>query len=625
MSHNLSFSSDDVKTALSMKSSKAHLNPEQRQAVTYIDGPILVLAGAGTGKTTVLVERVKYLIQECNIDSQNILATTFTVKATEEMRQRLQTQNISVPEWIGTFHSLCIKIVRAHASKLNLDPNFKVIEGEQQKYLCKRLFGQKGDEILEQINIWKNHCKKPNDVYEHHEYKNSYAQYQKILLEDNSLDFGDLIMECCILWQNNPEVLAQYQEQFKYICIDEFQDTNFAQFSWLKLLTQGQDRPNLFCVGDDDQAIYTWRGSDNKYILNFHYTYPNAKIIKLEQNYRSTAAILRGALNIVSRNKQRLGKVLHSNKGEGEEISVHNFVDEIREGEWIINNLLKEKGSVGILLRTAWQVQEIKRLLQQKGILGASGLKVLFMYLHFINNPTPENFAIVLQNPKRGIGDKTVEKFLHLCKMHATKKDADQAFVDEFIENEFEDTSDIYEKSNEYSTQTPTTQIPELDFSQMCDIITELCNREPAKTALNSLIEQLKFWMHHKQDLHHIIKDIWKTFSLGELQPVQVLQIVNRYPILSDFLKHFSLPEIDIMTIHAAKGLEFDAVYLIAWEENLFPHINSIMTNDIESERRLAYVAITRGKQKVYITHVLSRRTPRGVLRKGVSRFIHEL
>lgn len=553
------------------------LNFKQKEAIEAVKGAVLVIAGAGTGKTTVLVEHVRHLIQDHNIDPSNIVATTFTIKATEEMKQRL-AQNCKVPEWIGTFHSICIKIVRAHADKLSINSNFGIVEGFEQQNICRRLFGTQAEVVLEKINYWKNNCKKPQDV-PYHEYKIHYQRYQQALLEENKFDFGDLIMECCYLWAQFPDVLAQYQKQFTHICIDEFQDTNAVQWLWLELLASNNPNIHIFCVGDDDQAIYGFRGSDNKYILNFSNRYKNASVIKLEQNYRSTPEILESALKIVGYNKQRLGKILISNKPNSKAVQVMHFPNSYRESVWLIEQIIKKQGSIAILVRTTWQVQEVSALLKSKGLLESENFKGLLTYLRFLNSESPELFMQMIQNPKRGFG---------------------QAFGEKFMKT--------YQKDELF----PTTI---LENAQ------NIANSKQ-KEALEILEMQLSKWQQLKNNSFALINTIWKELFDEKGSLTFALFLAQKYPILSDFLQHYHMPEISILTIHAAKGLEFDSVYLLGWEENVFPHVRAILTDDIESERRLAYVAITRGKEEVFITHCTTRESPKGILRKGPSRFL---
>lgn len=588
----------------------SRLNKEQYDAVTYTDGPILVIAGAGTGKTTVLVERVKYLLNNGFCKAENILATTFTIKATEEMRQRLQSNHFDTPEWIGTFHSLCSKVVRRYWERLNLEPGFKVFDGEQQKELSKKLFSLDADSIMEKINYHKNHCKRVDDLPDWDPSKHTYQRYQDALKQENALDFGDLIIECCRLWRENPDILKQFQEQFTYICIDEFQDTNEAQYTWLMLLVKDNPHTQLFCVGDDDQAIYTWRGSSNTYILNFTKTFPNAKVIKLEQNYRSTAAILNGALKVVSRNRQRLGKTLYSNKGEGQPINIRSFIDDIKESQWLVQSLQNEKGSVAVLVRTGWQLTEIHKLLNQHGLGQSAAVRALINYMKFLQHPTLELFAYILQHPKRGFGDKTIEKFQKAC-------------LDYLNDN----TVTLF-NDNDSDNSSSNSGNKELNYEKMLEILTDLADRAPQKVAITLLNEQLTKWkINIKNNLIETINQVWSIVqpdSSRQIPPYILKQITSK-ETLGDFIQDFSLPNISALTIHTAKGLEFDSVYLPGWEENIFPHSRALSPDEIEEERRLAYVAITRGKKHVNVSYAMTRKSPRGFMRQGPSRFIYDL
>lgn len=601
------------------------LNLRQKEAVEAVTGPVLVIAGAGTGKTTVLVEHVKHLIQHSHISPSQIIATTFTIKATEEMKQRLSAKGCHVPEWIGTFHSICIKIVRANAARLGISANFGVIESDEQKNICKRLFGIQAEAALEQINYWKNNCKKIQDVPQTHEHALHYMRYQQALTEENKFDFGDLIMECCYLWAQHPDILAYYQQQFTHVCIDEFQDTNAVQFLWLQLLASNNPNIHIFCVGDDDQAIYGFRGSDNKYILNFQNTFKNAKIIKLEENYRSTENILKAALKIVGQNKNRLGKTLISKKGKGADVQIMHFPNSYRESIWLCEQIMLQKGEVGVLVRTIWQAQELNKLLREKGMQTSSNLNALLLYLKFLHQPNAELFAQLMQYPKRGLGAAFEAKFL---KIYALEQ---QNLFN--MENDASLGQDNWREQNLFNMEE-RMQVNKpvcVDArSQVSITIRELKNTAlqianiKQKDAIEMLCEQLERWSELTTNTFKLIDAIWREL-FQETSLTHALFIAQRYPLLSDFLEHFHLPKISILTIHAAKGLEFDVAYLVGWEENVFPHIRAIITQDIETERRLAYVAITRGKQNVYITHCTARESPKGVLRKGPSRFLELL
>lgn len=604
--------------------SQTKLNQEQFEAATYTDGHILVLAGAGTGKTTMLLQRFMYLIDNNFCLPDQVLITTFTTKAAEDMKKRLTDKGI-VPEWIGTFHSLCGRIVRNHAEKLGLSKSFKMIDGEEQKYLMHKLFALQATEIDEQIQYWKNQLMTCDDVRPLEKFAREYKLYQKTLQEENQLDFSDLIIQCCKLWEQEPEIIEQYRHQFKYICVDEFQDTNHAQMHWLKLLlgiTDSIKKINtndikLFCVGDDDQMIYSWRNANVTYILEFGLIFHGAKIIKLRQNYRSTQSILRGALDIVSKNIKRHHKVLLSNAQFDEPITMKSFIDDNKEAKWIAKEIMKialgnannkqiytklhkaNEISVGILLRTVWQVNGVRKALSEYQLLDKTLHKLLW-HLNFIINLDYKYLTKILLESKRGIGDKTLEKFEQKMQEH----------IDNHEQTLFNEKN-IDGKN--YNLDTIKT------------VLLSVARTQSQQESLTLFFNELQELFLLNQNMRELMKKLCKDLNIHDDISKLLIDASDITKTPTEMLSKFFVPVINIMTIHSAKGLEYDMVFLPGWEERIFPHVKAIITGDIDEERRLAYVAITRARFKVYITYAMLRQSPKGMMKQNQSRFLNDI
>lgn len=600
--------------------SQTKLNHEQFEAATYTDGHILVLAGAGTGKTTMLLQRFIYLIDNNFCLPDQVLITTFTTKAAEDMKKRLTEKGI-VPEWIGTFHSLCGRIVRNHAEKLGLNKSFKMIDGDEQKYLMHKLFALQATEIDEQIQYWKNQLMTCDDVRPLEKFSREYKLYQKTLQEENQLDFSDLIIQCCKLWEFHPEIVEQYRSQFKYICVDEFQDTNHAQMHWLKILLGINDdikKPTLnpiklFCVGDDDQMIYSWRNANVAYILDFGLIFHGAKIIKLRQNYRSTQSILRGALDIVSKNIKRHHKVLLSNAQFDEPITMKSFLDDNKEAKWIAKEIMiialsnaknkqiytklhgKNEISIGILLRTVWQVNSIRKALSEYQLLDKT-LQKLLWYLNFIINLDYKYLTKILLESKRGIGDKTLEKFEQKMQEH----------IDGQNQTLFQEQSDN------------TIEI-------MKTILLTVARTQSQQDSLTAFFNEIQELFLLKNNMRELMKKMCKDLNIHDDISKMLVSTADEANTPSEMLQKIFIPVISILTIHSAKGLEYDIVFLPGWEERIFPHVKAIIGGDVEEERRLAYVAITRARFKVHITYAMLRQSPKGMMKQNQSRFLNDI
>lgn len=626
------------------------LNPEQRLAVTTTEGPVLVLSGAGTGKTKVLTTRLAYLLANMKAQPWNCLVVTFTNRAAKEMKKRTQDMigDVANAVWMGTFHSICVKMLRAHSELAELKPNFTILDEDDQKRVIKQILeSEKIDDkkyppqsILDKIQRWKDKgltVDKIGDDYRDNITIHVYRLYQKRLLELNCVDFGDILLLTLNILLKYSEILEKYQDKFKYVMVDEYQDTNVTQYLLLRLLSQ--KHRNICCVGDDDQSIYSWRGAEIENILRFEKDFPDAKIVRLERNYRSTANILSAASNLISHNQGRLGKNLKvaenspANKADNNKIKVishYNGEDEARYVVDEIDNLLRKNfnySDMAVLVRTAFQTREfeekfIKEAIPYQVIGGPkfyerAEIRDALAYLRVVVQPE-DDLALerIINKPPRGIGAKSVEKIIQEARFNHTSMFAAIKYLlatdgvsgklknslSEFI-NKFEEWQKL---TGVITPADLTTQI--LDDSGYIDML------KSDKSA----------------------ESPGRLENLREL--VNVVSDEEKYPNLSVFLEHVSLVidkddvldnnKVMLITLHSAKGLEFDIVFLPGWEEGLFPHQRSLDeggTKSLEEERRLAYVAITRAKKNLYISTAMNRRIYGQWQNNVPSRFINEL
>ena len=629
-----------------------NLNNQQKEAVIHTDGPLLILAGAGSGKTKVLTTRVVHLIETKKCWASQILCVTFTNKAANEMRERilklLSAQSSSIP-WLGTFHSISNKILRRHAEAVGLKSNFTILDTLDQLRLIKNIIESENIDIKKIppklvaafIDDWKNKGLIPSEVKVNNEnyIKDTalkiYRIYQQRLKIMNCVDFGDLILHCVTIFKTMPEILELYHNNFKYILVDEYQDTNFIQNIWLNLLSKKNN--NLCCVGDDDQSIYSWRGAEVKNILNFDKLNTNTKVIKLEQNYRSTQNILDTASSLISNNEDRLGKKLWSENSKGDLIEVNcynNGYDEaVAVADEIEKNLSNEHSlnQISILVRAAFQTREfedrfIKINLPYRVIGGLkfydrAEIKDAICYIRIIYQENDDlAFERIINTPKRAIGDATLKEIHKIAKQQNIN---------------LEQASLIY-----CEQENPT-----------------------GKTilSLKKIITDIQLWRKLSKEITHyeltervLDESGYSQMLMNEKTPEadsklenlkELILSMKNYSSLQDFLENISLQtsidedwngeKINLMTMHAAKGLEYDVVFLPGWEEGLFPHQKSIDEKGhqaIEEERRLAYVAITRAKKKLFISFVNNRRIYGGKRDRDIdwmptlpSRFIEEL
>lgn len=623
----------------------AGLNEPQHDAVMTVDGPVLVLAGAGTGKTRVLTTRLGHLLATGRAAPWNILAVTFTNKAAKEMQERVM-KVIGRPVegmWIGTFHSICVRMLRKHAELVGLQSNFTILDTDDQIRLLKQLVQAENIDdkrwparaLAGLIDRWKNKALTPDRVPEGESYAYAnglgcklYQAYQERLKILNACDFGDLLMHAITLLQRHPDVLAEYHNQFRYILVDEYQDTNVAQYLWLRLLAQKSS--NICCVGDDDQSIYGWRGAEVGNILRFSEDFPGAKVVRLEQNYRSTGHILAAASALITANENRLGKTLWTDQGDGDKVDVKGVWDGPEEARAIcedIENLQRRDhalSEIAILVRTGFQMREFEERLITLGVpyrvVGGprfyerAEIRDVMAYLRVIAQPDDDlAYERIVNVPKRGLGTTTVQKIHHIARSHAI------------------------------SMTRAARQITGMD---------EL--RPAARKSLTRLMDDFDRWRAMLHTHSHVevtemmleesgYMEMWQNDKSpdapGKLENVkEMVSAMGEFENLGGYLEHIALvmendsnetnEKVSLMTLHAAKGLEFDTVFLPGWEEGLFPNqraLDETGVKGLEEERRLAYVGITRAKKKANIYFAGSRQVFGQWQSSLPSRFVEEL
>ncbi len=614
-----------------------YLNDRQKEAVLYGDGPLLILAGAGSGKTSVLTARVAYLIKERGVDPRSIVAITFTNKAAKEMKDRIikEVGSIGYSIQISTFHSFGLRIIKENHNLLGYDRNFTILDSDDSLTVIKKILKDMNIDskrcnpkfIKNRISSCKNEMITPdkyrafvNDEVSDIIYK-VYKKYQETLLRNNSLDFDDLLVKPIELFTKHPDVLASYQEMFKYIFIDEYQDTNEAQYTLSKMISAKYK--NICVVGDDAQSIYSWRGANFKNILNFEKDYKDAKVILLEQNYRSTKTILNAANSVIKNNVQKKDKNLWTENEDGEKIKYVRALDEKDEASFVtkeVKNLRSEGVSlddIAVLYRTNAQSRTIEEGFLNSNIpykiVGAYAfysrkeIKDLLAYLKLIYNPKDDvSLTRVINYPKRGIGPKTIDNLSMDAVLNDTsmfdviKSGKELAFKNMILE--------MKEKSEELSL-TETIDMVLLKSGIKSDLESE--HTLEADIRLENLEE---------------FKSITKTFE-EESGIASLEDFLNEVSLVSDVNdeKNDNTPKVTLMTIHSVKGLEFSYVFVIGMEENIFPHVNSLEEGSLEEERRLCYVAITRAKKKLYLVNALRRMLFGRSSVNMPSRFINEI
>lgn len=618
----------------------ANLNPPQRAAVEALDGPVLVLAGAGTGKTRVLTTRLAHLLMSRRVSPFTILAVTFTNKAAAEMRERVGKLIGIAPDgwWLGTFHALAARILRKNAGLVGLKDNFTILDADDQLRLVKQLMEGSGidDErtpakmVLALIQKWKDRGEEPDRVGggEERLIVNLYRQYQERLKTLNACDFGDLLLHNLTIFRTNPDVLAQYQDRFKYILVDEYQDTNVGQYLWLRLLAQGSR--NICCVGDDDQSIYGWRGAEVGNILKFEQDFPGAQIIRLEQNYRSTGHILAAASHIIARNRERLGKTLWTAADEGEKVQVRGLWDGEEEARWVgeeIEAAQRRKvpmSEIAVLVRASFQTREFEERLLTLGVpyrvIGGprfyerQEIRDAIAYLRVLHQPADDlAFERIMNVPKRGIGPATVQQ------IHTVARSINQPLT-EAVQRLLE--------TDEFKPRMRTTLGNLMrDFGRWRSQLGAMPHQQVAAVLLDES-GYTAMWQADKS-----------PDAPGRLENLkELISAMAEFDSIGAFLEHVALvmeqaeaagtEAITLMTLHAAKGLEFDYVFLPGWEEAIFPSQKSLDEKGeraLQEERRLAYVGITRAKKRAFISYAARRRLY-GQWNDAVpSRFVGEL
>lgn len=621
----------------------ATLNPQQKEAVRTTEGPVLVLAGAGTGKTRVLTSRIVYILLQNLASPTEVLGVTFTNKAAFEMKQRIASL-IQLPVdtnmWLGTFHAMSMRILRAHGSVVGIDPQFSILDDDDQMRLIKNIVTVlEADEKTYSPKVLLNHIRRWKDrgLFPHQlglamgpvetMARKTYREYQNRLQILKALDFGDLILYCIKLFQDHPDILEAYQKQFRYILVDEYQDTNTAQYLWLKLLASAHR--NICCVGDDDQAIYSWRGAEIGNILRFEKEFEKAHIIRLEQNYRSQGNILKAASVLIQNNTRRLGKTLWTESNEGPLIQIKHAWNSEDEARFVGNELekMKMKGdpldSVAILVRASFQTREFEERFLKQGIpyrvIGGQRfyerqeIRDAIAYIRFLINPD-DSFAFerIINVPKRSIGEATIHK-AHLIAQ--------------------EENISLSAAAQQYAINIRGKASQAIkNFFDVIAACRELLKDTPPATVVKTLLENSGYLAMWKQEK--------STDALARLDNIkELITAIAEFDNLADFIDYVSLmteridPDVpnmvNIMTIHGAKGLEFKTVFLVGWEEGLFPNQRTLVetgVSGLEEERRLAYVALTRARENMYISYCSHRKTNNAGWQMAIpSRFVREL
>ncbi|MFG1478816.1 UvrD-helicase domain-containing protein [Xanthobacter sp. V4C-4] len=623
------------------------LNPEQRAAVETLDGPLLVLAGAGTGKTRVLTTRIAHILATGRAYPSQILAVTFTNKAAREMKERIHAMvgdQVEGMPWLGTFHAIGVRVLRRHHELVGLKSGFTILDTDDQIRLLKQLIAAENiDEkrwparlLANTIDGWKNRGLGPKDVPagEGAVFANGrggalYAAYQARLKALNAVDFGDLLLEGIRLFRENPDVLAEYHHKFKYLLVDEYQDTNVAQYLWLRLLAQGSR--NVCCVGDDDQSIYGWRGAEVDNILRFESDFPGATVIRLERNYRSTGHILASASHLIAHNEGRLGKTLFSEGEEGEPVTVTGAWDSGEEARAIGDEIeaLQRAGhalsQVAILVRASFQMREFEERFVTLGlpyrVIGGprfyerAEIRDALAYLRCVNSSADDlAFERIVNVPKRGVGDATVKQIHDVARSAGVPlQDAVRLLVESQelkpkVRGALRGLMDAFDRWRAQARTLPHTELAEIVLDDSG--YTDMWQKDRSADAAGRL-----------ENLKELVRS---------MEPFENLQ---------GFLEHISLvmdaadngageDAVQIMTLHSAKGLEFDTVFLPGWEEGLFPHQRALDEQGkagLEEERRLAYVGITRARASARIYFASNRRI-HGLWSSTLpSRFLDEL
>ncbi|MHC5226837.1 DNA helicase PcrA [Enterococcus sp. LJL99] len=635
------------------------MNPKQKEAVLYTEGPLLVMAGAGSGKTRVLTHRIAYLIEEKEVNPWNILAITFTNKAAKEMKERVSKLLRYGGEdvWVSTFHSMCVRILRRDVDKIGYNRNFTIVDPSEQRTLMKRILNdlnidvKKYDprSILGTISNAKNELLTPEKMeemqgsaYEQIAAK-CYKAYQKELRNNQAMDFDDLIMNTIRLFKDDPDTLGYYQNKFHYIHVDEYQDTNHAQYTLVNMLAARFK--NLCVVGDADQSIYGWRGADMQNILDFEKDYPKAAVILLEQNYRSTKTILSAANNVIKNNRNRREKQLWTENIDGEKIVQYSGDNERDETQFIVSQIQKEireneriYGDFAVLYRTNAQSRVMEEMLLKSNIpytmvgghkfYDRKEIKDILAYLNIIsNNSDSISFERVVNEPKRGIGKSSVEKLRSFADMHGwslleAAQNVDLANISGKAGKELGNFGMMIQDLSEM-----------IGFLSITELVKEVLDRSGYRDELkrqNNLEAQAR--LENLDEFLSVTQEFDKRFEAqneddSEAQDNKLADFLSDLALVSD-LDSFeeSSSQVTLMTLHAAKGLEFPVVFLIGLEEGVFPLSRAMLEeSELEEERRLAYVGITRAEEILFMTNAFSRTLYGKTQYNRPSRFLNEI
>ena len=623
-----------------------NLNEQQKEAVSYLNGPLLIVAGAGSGKTKVLTSRIVHIIKQKKAFPNQIIAVTFTNKAAKEMQNRVSKilkKEATGLSWLGTFHSISAKLLRKHAPAVGLKSNYSIIDQDDQVRLVKNICKAENIDIkkispkyiLSIIDNWKNKGWYPEDVILKKKdvlekgFLKIYKIYQNKLMDLNACDFGDLILHCVKIFEKNLDIRKLYSKNFKYILVDEYQDTNLIQSKWLNYLAEYNE--NICCVGDDDQSIYSWRGAEIKNFLKFDKIYENTKIIRLEKNYRSTQNILSVASKLIENNQNRVGKKLYTNSDNGELVSLNCYNNGRDEATGVGDRIekLKKKYSlnnISILVRAIFQTREFEERFLKIGlpyrIIGGikfyerAEIKDCIAYLRIIHQAQDDlSFERIINVPKRSIGDSTIKQINEYAKKNAFPLEV------------------ASKKLLENNKIKPKTKIGLTSFLNLIEKWRNDFNVK--KFGHIKLLQTILDESSYSQMLKNK-KDLENENRLENIK--ELLNAMKEFDNLESFLEHVALAtsidknwegqKVNLMTIHASKGLEFDVVFLPGWEEGLFPHQKSIEEKGekgLEEERRLAYVGITRAKKLVNISFSMNRFYQGDWIDSMASRFIDEL
>ena len=607
-----------------------NLNEQQKKAVLKKDGPLLVIAGAGSGKTKVLTTKVAYLIEQ-GVSPYNILAITFTNKAAKEMKERIENLVGFNQIQVSTFHSFGLKLIRENYELLGYNKNFTIVDSDDSASIIKKILKELNiqEDVKTIKNVISNNKNELITPFEYEKYVQTdfdnivlkvYERYEKKLKLNNCIDFDDLLLLPILLFRKYPEVLKKYQEKYKYILIDEYQDTNEAQYTLAKMISAKYK--NVCVVGDDSQSIYSWRGSNYKNILNFEKDYPNCEVILLEQNYRSTKKIIESSNTLIKNNLTRKDKNLWTLNDDGEDITYHQAEDEIDEAKYVVDNINKlicsgEKlGDIAVLYRVNAQSRNFEKEFLLANIpykivgsfyfYNRREIKDLMSYLKLIYNTYDDNSLLRIINvPKRKIGKVTIANLID-------KANLENKSLYEVIKSgkelEFKKLIEHFRNIKD-----------ELTLTQLVDLVLEESGLRKEISDSNELEKELR--LENLEEFKSITSQFEENYGIISLE--EFLAEVSLVSDVSEYRNNDNA--VTLMTVHLAKGLEFNNVFVVGLEEGLFPHFNAIDNNDIEEERRLCYVAITRAKKRLFLVNA-SKRTLYGIpKRNNVSRFVEEL